>query len=83
MAIPSPSSASGSLRVTRSSSTDPQYLANLAAEAEDLCEGVEGYPCGGYSAEGTPEALSGWTGQLTIPQTYDLGLVHITELGRG
>jgi len=59
--------------------TDPQYLANLAAGAEDLCAGVEGYPCGGYSAVGTPEALSGWTGQLTIPQTYDLGLVHITQ----
>lgn len=59
--------------------TDPQYLANLAAGAEDLCAGVEGYPCGGYSALGTPEALSGWTGLLTIPQTYDLGLVHITE----
>jgi Trypsin len=63
--------------------TDPQYLANLAAGAEDLCEGVEGYPCGGYSAQGTPEALSGWTGQLTIPQTYDLGLVHITRWVRG
>lgn len=59
--------------------TDPQYLANVAAGAEDLCAGVDGYPCGGYSAEGTPEALSGWTGQLTIPQTYDLGLVHITS----
>jgi secreted trypsin-like serine protease len=59
--------------------TDPQYLENLEAGAENLCEGVEGYPCGGYSAVGTPEALSGWTGQLTIPQTYDLGLVHITE----
>ncbi len=63
--------------------TDPQYLANVAAEAEDLCAGVEGYPCGGYSAEGTPEALSGWTGQLTIPQTYDLGLVHITSWVEG
>ena len=59
--------------------TDPEYLANLAAEAEDLCAGVEGYPCGGYSAVGTPEALSGWTGLLTVPQTYDLGLVHITQ----
>ena len=59
--------------------TDPQYVANLTAGADDLCAGVEGYPCGGFSAEGTPEALSGWTGQLTIPQTYDLGLVHITE----
>jgi secreted trypsin-like serine protease len=58
--------------------TDPQYIANLTAGVDDLCAGVEGYPCGGYSAEGTPEALSGWTGQLTIPQTYDLGLVHIT-----
>jgi secreted trypsin-like serine protease len=63
--------------------TDPQYLENVAAGAEDLCEGVEGYPCGGYSAEGTPEALSGWTGQLTIPQTYDLGLVHITNWVEG
>jgi hypothetical protein len=63
--------------------TDPEYLANIAAGAEDLCEGVEGYPCGGYSAEGTPEALSGWTGQLTIPQTYDLGLVHITDWVEG
>jgi len=63
--------------------TDPQYLENLAAGAEDLCAGVEGYPCGGYSAVGTPEALAGWTGQLTIPQTYDLGLVHITEWVEG
>jgi Trypsin len=63
--------------------TDPEYLANLAAGAEDLCAGVEGYPCGGYSALGTPEALSGWTGQLTVPQTYDLGLVHITEWVEG
>ena len=59
--------------------TDPQYLANLAAGVEDLCAGVQGYPCGGYSAVGTPEALSGWTGRLTIPQTYDLGVVHITQ----
>ena len=59
--------------------TDPKYLANVAAGVEDLCAGVAGYPCGGYSAVGDPEALSGWTGQLTIPQTYDLGLVHITE----
>jgi hypothetical protein len=63
--------------------TDPQYVANVAAGAEDLCAGVEGYPCGGYSAEGSPEALSGWTGQLTIPQTYDLGLVHITTWVEG
>ena len=63
--------------------TDPQYLANFAAGVEDLCAGVEGYPCGGYSAEGTPEALSGWTGRLTIPQTYDLGLVHITDWVEG
>lgn len=59
--------------------TDPVYLANVAAGAEDLCAGVKGYPCGGYSAVGEPEALSGWTGQLTIPQTYDLGLVYITQ----
>jgi hypothetical protein len=63
--------------------TDPQYLENLAEGAEDLCEGVEGYPCGGYSAEGTGEALEGWTGQLTIPQTYDLGIVTITDWVEG
>ena len=63
--------------------TDPVYLANLAAGAEDLCAGVEGYPCGGYSAQGTGEALAGWTGQLTIPQTYDLGLVTITQWVEG
>lgn len=63
--------------------TDPQYLENLANGEEDLCAGVEGYPCGGYSAVGTPEALSGWTGQLTIPQTYDLGLVRITDWVEG
>jgi secreted trypsin-like serine protease len=63
--------------------TDPQYLENLAEGADDLCEGVEGYPCGGYSAEGEGEALSGWTGQLTIPQTYDLGIVTITEWVEG
>jgi hypothetical protein len=55
--------------------TDQQYVDNLNAGAEDLCAGVEGYPCGGYDATGTPTALEGWTGQLTIPQTYDLGLV--------
>ena len=32
--------------------TDPQYLANLAAGAANLCAGVTGYPCGGYSAVG-------------------------------
>jgi secreted trypsin-like serine protease len=63
--------------------TDAQYLENLAEGADDLCEGVEGYPCGGYSAEGEGEALSGWTGQLTIPQTYDLGIVTITEWVEG
>ena len=42
--------------------TDPQYLTNLAAGAENLCAGVSGYPCGGYSAVGEPEALSGWRG---------------------
>ena len=37
---------------------------------------VDGYPCGGYDATGTPESYSEWSGQLTIPQTYDIGVVH-------
>jgi hypothetical protein len=55
--------------------TDPQYLENLADEAEDLCEGVEGYPCGGYDASGEPAPHPSFTGALTIPQTSDVGLV--------
>jgi hypothetical protein len=58
--------------------TDPQYLENLADEAEDLCEGVEGYPCAGYDASGEPVPHPSFTGALTIPQTSDVGLV--TEL---
>ena len=55
--------------------TDPQYLANLEAEAPDLCAGVTGYPCAGYDAYGTATPNPNWTGALTIPQTYDIGLV--------
>ena len=61
--------------------TDPRYLANLAEQAAnpgvdiDLCEGVEGYPCGGFDAVGTPVAHPNWTGSLTIPQTSDVGIV--------
>jgi hypothetical protein len=60
---------------------DPQYLANLAEQAEnpnvdiDLCEGVEGYPCAGYDASGEPVPHPSFTGALTIPQTSDVGLV--------
>lgn len=55
--------------------TDPQYLANVAAGATNLCAGVTGYPCGGYDAVGTPLAHPEWTGSLTIPETHDVGLV--------
>jgi hypothetical protein len=72
--------------------TDPQYIKNLEYEAEhgddsiNLCLGtpdpndayrpVSGYPCGGYDAWGQPESYEEWTGALTIPQTYDVGVVH-------
>ena len=65
--------------------TDPVYLANLARQAANpkvdinLCEGVSGYPCGGYDAVGTPEAHPNWNGALTIPQTSDVGVVNITS----
>lgn len=55
--------------------TDPRYLANLEAEATDLCAGVTGYPCAGYDAIGTAFEHPRWTGALTVPQTYDIGLV--------
>jgi hypothetical protein len=61
--------------------TDPVYLENVAEQAAnpdvdiDLCEGVSGYPCGGYDAYGIPVAHEDWTGGLTIPQTHDVGLV--------
>ncbi len=71
--------------------TDPQYLTNLAYQdangdaSINVCLGipgsttykpVTGYPCGGYTASGTPESYPKWTGQLTIPQTYDVGVVY-------
>lgn len=72
--------------------TDPQYITNLGYEAEhgddsiNLCLGtpdptdafgpVSGYPCGGYDAWGLPQSYSEWTGSLTIPQTYDVGVVY-------
>ena len=55
--------------------TDPQYIANLTAGATDLCAGVTGYPCAGYDAYGTATPNPNWTGALTVPQTYDIGLV--------
>jgi hypothetical protein len=55
--------------------TDPQYIANLEAGVSNLCQGVSGYPCGGYDAIGTPESHPNWSG-LTIPQTYDVGVVY-------
>jgi hypothetical protein len=65
-------------------------LSDAAAEAFNVCLGdptktdaaghpllpVLGYPCGGYDAWGLPQSYSLWTGSLTIPQTYDVGVVH-------
>lgn len=65
--------------------TDKAYLDNLAEQAEnpntdiDLCEGVTGYPCGGYDASGDPVPNPNFTGALTVPQTSDVGLVTNLE----
>jgi hypothetical protein len=65
--------------------TDKAYLDNLAEQAEnpntdiDLCEGVSGYPCGGYDAAGDPVPNPNFTGVLTVPQTSDVGLVTNLE----
>jgi hypothetical protein len=72
--------------------TDPQYAINLAyaatvpeasfnvclgtADPTDNLKPVLGYPCGGYDAWGLPQSYSLWTGHLTIPQTYDVGVVY-------
>jgi hypothetical protein len=72
--------------------TDPQYSINLAyaatvpdasfnvclgtADPTDNLKPVLGYPCGGYDAWGLPQSYSLWTGHLTIPQTYDVGIVY-------
>ena len=57
---------------------DPAYAANVAAGSTDPCSGpapTTGYPCAGYDALGTATPHPEWTGFLTIPQTYDIGLV--------
>ncbi len=64
-------------------------LGDEAADAFNVCLGdptktfegapllpVLGYPCGGYDAWGLPQSYPDWTGHLTIPQTFDVGVVH-------
>jgi hypothetical protein len=38
-----------------------------------------GYPCAGQNAVGTPVPHPGWSGELTVPQTSDVGVVAITS----
>ena len=38
-----------------------------------------GYPCAGQNATGTPVPHPGWNGELTVPQTSDVGVVRITS----
>jgi len=38
-----------------------------------------GYPCASQNATGTPVPHPNWNGELTVPQTSDVGLVAITS----
>jgi hypothetical protein len=38
-----------------------------------------GYPCAGQNATGTPVPHPAWNGELTVPQTSDVGVVAITS----
>ena len=38
-----------------------------------------GYPCASQDATGTPVPHPGWNGELTVPQTSDVGVVTITS----
>ena len=38
-----------------------------------------GYPCASQNATGTPVPHPGWNGELTVPQTSDVGFVAITS----
>ena len=38
-----------------------------------------GYPCASQNATGTPVPNPGWNGELTVPQTSDVGVVAITS----
>ena len=40
------------------------------------CTGHTGYPCTG-DVGGTPVPHPGWTGELTTPNTHDMGVVHL------
>ena len=41
------------------------------------CVGYSGYPCQG-EFHGTPTPHPGWNGFLTVPNTHDMGVVHLT-----
>jgi len=41
------------------------------------CTGYTGYPCKG-DVGGTPVPHPGWTGELTTPNTHDMGVVHLS-----
>jgi len=40
------------------------------------CAGYTGYPCQG-DVGGTPHPLPGWNGNLTVPNTHDMGVVTL------
>jgi len=54
---------------------DPVY----AGGSCDVGGPYTGYPCAGQAASGTPVPHPGWSGELTVPQTSDVGIVAITS----
>ena len=55
--------------------TGPIPLGNYPFDGSS-CAGFTGYPCKGDFG-GTPHPMPGWNGNLTVPNTHDMGVVTV------
>jgi hypothetical protein len=58
---------------------DPAYVGGPCSAGGPYA----GYPCAGQDATGTPVSHPAWNGELTVPQTSDVGVVAITSSSAG
>jgi hypothetical protein len=57
----------------------PGPIARGSYDGVGPCEASDtGYPCKG-DFHGTPTPMPGWNGFLTVPNTHDMGVVHLTQ----
>jgi len=59
-------------------SSGPIQLGTYAFDGTPCKPADTGYPCNG-DFTGTPTPHPGWNGALTLPNTHDMGVVHLTR----